>query len=123
MPSHTGELLDALMAGQQVDHRPWGFMHCLGASSHDLTIKYLAVRMGERTSEQYHKLKDELLVIIGGTGHVYAADQGRVSGAGAMVRIRPGVVHRVTGWLTYLEVSTYDDGTDTVRVSDDYDRT
>jgi hypothetical protein len=39
-----------------------------------------------------------------------------------MVRISPGVVHRVTGPLVYLEVSTYDDDTDTERLADDYGR-
>jgi hypothetical protein len=43
-------------------------------------------------------------------------------GLGCGVRVPPGTAHRVTGPLAYLEVSSYDDNTDTVRFTDDYGR-
>jgi mannose-1-phosphate guanylyltransferase/mannose-6-phosphate isomerase len=101
--------------------RPWGFMRALNAPKANLTVKYLCVHNGERTSLQYHKHKDELLFIINGSGFVDVGGE-RYEGAGLPVRIKPGVVHRVTGPLVYLEVSSCDDGTDTIRLSDDYGR-
>lgn len=118
-PSSTDRLLDQLMSSHRTDRRPWGVMCWLDAPSFDLTVKHLTVRAGERTSLQYHKAKDELLVILGGDGWVevetYRCSEG-------MVRIKPHKVHRVVGPLSYLEVSTYDDDTDTCRLADDHGR-
>lgn len=119
MPSATGELLDELMAHHRTEQRPWGLMCWLDAPGRDVTVKYLFVRAGERTSLQRHDRKDELLVVVGGGGYVEA---GGVRDTSEVIRVRPGVVHRVTGPLAYLEVSTFDDGSDTVRLSDDYGR-
>jgi mannose-6-phosphate isomerase-like protein (cupin superfamily) len=119
MPSPTAELLDELMVHCRTEERPWGFMCWLDAPGQDLTVKYLSVKDGQRTSLQRHEHKDELLILLGGSGHVEAG--GRVCRSD-MVRISPGVVHRVTGPLVYLEVSTYDDDTDTERLADDYGR-
>jgi mannose-6-phosphate isomerase-like protein (cupin superfamily) len=120
MPSPTGKLLDSLMlhtrAGQD---RPWGWMRWWDAPGHDLTIKHLTVREGHRTSLQLHQRKDELLIFLDGTGHVEIGDRCYVGG---MIRIPPGTKHRVVGPLSYLEVSTYDDDTDTTRLEDDYGR-
>ena len=119
MPSPAGDLLGELAASQRLEQRPWGSMLWLDAPGHDVTVKHLRVAAGERTSRQRHVYKDELLVIIGGGGFVEAGAETFRAGA---VRIWPGTVHRVTGPLEYLEVSTYDDGADTVRLEDDYDR-
>ena len=94
-------------------------MRWLDAPGHDLTVKYLTVDDGQRTSLQRHDRKDELLIVLDGTGCVEVAGEPR----GGTVRIRPGTPHRVTGPLTYLEVSGYDDDTDTIRLADDYGRT
>jgi mannose-6-phosphate isomerase-like protein (cupin superfamily) len=119
MPSPTADLLDALAAHDRTEERPWGLMRWLDAPEGDLTVKYLTVKQGKRTSLQRHDRKDELLIIIGGAGYVEA--DGELRGSGC-VRIKPGVLHRVTGPLTYIEVSTYDDDADTVRLADDYAR-
>lgn len=123
MPSSTGKILDELMSDPCTDYdqRPWGYMRVLDAPDHDLTVKYLRVLNGERTSLQRHERKDELLFIISGDGFVEVDGVRRT--AGSIIRIPPGTVHRVTGPLEYIEVSTYDDGTDTIRLEDDYDRT
>ena len=119
----VGSLLDELASNIERDMRPWGWMQTLHAPGCDITVKYLHVRVGQRTSLQQHANKDELLFILYGSGEVevgslvYTAEPERV------IRIKPGMIHRVTGPLTYLEVSTYDDGTDTIRFEDDYGRT
>jgi len=121
MPSSTGDLLDELMLHVHTDVRPWGFMRALDAPGCDITVKYLAVSDGSRTSLQRHDRKDELLFILHGSGYVEVGDA-TYWASKTVVRIPPGTVHRVTGPLTYLEVSSYDDGTDTVRLEDDYGR-
>ncbi len=125
MPSPTADLLDALLglAHYRTELPPWGFMHWLDAPTRDLTVKYLVVMENERTSLQLHQRKDELLIILSNGGELdgfVEADGKRCTGNA--VRIRPGTPHRVTGPLSYIEVSTYDDGTDTVRLEDDYGR-
>ena len=120
MPSPVDDLLTALAKGYVAEHRPWGQMRSVGDRAHNLTFKYLTVRAEGRTSLQKHEHKDELVVIITGSGWLEV--EGRRYGSGCVVRIRPGVIHRVTGPLSYLEVSTYDDGEDTIRLEDDYGR-
>jgi mannose-6-phosphate isomerase-like protein (cupin superfamily) len=121
MPSPADDLLGILADSCQDERRPWGTMRSLGSRAHGLTVKYLQVEQGHRTSLQRHNHKDELIVVLGGTGCIEAGHRIH-SGDGCVVRITPGVIHRVTGPLSYLEVSTYDDGTDTIRLHDDYDR-
>lgn len=115
-------LLDELSAHYRADRRPWGTMLWLDAPGRDLTVKYLAVAEGQRTSLQRHDRKDELILVAGGTGFIEAGQEIHRDCAGTLIRIRPGTVHRVTGPLAYLEVSAYDDGTDTIRLADDYGR-
>lgn len=96
--------------------RPWGVMHEF--ASGELLVKVITVYAGQRTSLQYHHDKDELMIIIGGTGHVeidgFIHDDD-------IHRIKPGTIHRVTGPLHYLELST-NDPDDTIRIEDDYGR-
>ena len=113
MPS----LLDELTA--KFDRRPWGYMRILDAPENNVTIKYLVVQAAHRTSLQKHEHKDELLFVLAGGGWV---ELNGVVHSGGVVRIYPGDEHRVTGPLVYLEVSSYDDGTDTIRLEDDYGR-
>lgn len=113
MPSFTAE--------PEWDERPWGYMRVLNDADHDMTVKYLYVRPLHRTSLQYHERKDEYLLIVDGDGRVEVDDR-TYEGPGHYVHIPPGTKHRVTGPLAYLEISSYDDGTDTVRLEDDYGR-
>jgi len=122
MPSPTGDLLDELAANCKTDMRPWGRMFWLNAKDHNLTVKYLEVKRGHRTSLQYHERKDELLIILEGAGYVLVGEE-TWRGAGLVLRIAPCEQHQVTGPLSYLEISTHDDDTDTIRISDDYGRT
>jgi mannose-6-phosphate isomerase-like protein (cupin superfamily) len=129
MLSLTGKLIEELQRyGLVRDCRPWGVMLGLNAPDNNITIKYITIDPGKRTSEQYHKSKLELLIILDdfqASGYVETGEDGRSIERhvdGPLVYIGPGVRHRVTGPIEYLEVSTYDDDTDTVRVNDDYGR-
>lgn len=121
-PSSVGDLLTELMVREHEDHRPWGYMRVLDSIDHNLTIKFLKVQNGARTSLQHHAHKDELLYILDDLGGWVEAYDRRYDKAGTLIRIRPGVVHRVTGPLEYLEISSYDAGDDTIRLEDDYER-
>lgn len=118
-PSGAADLLDQLFESHRTDLRPWGVMRWMDAPRSNVTIKYLTVMAGARTSFQVHKIKDELLIILEGSGYV---DVDGMQYGGGLIRIHPGTPHRVTGPLSYLEVSSYDDDTDTYRLEDDYGR-
>lgn len=135
LPSFTGPwMIEALRRAQQQkrDSRPWGNMMEISAPKCDFTLKWLEVHDGARTSLQFHRYKYEMLIFVGqGTG--FAEIQADVTAdptVDAMLKrvtetcavIPPLTAHRVTGPLTYLEVSTYDDDTDTIRLADDYGR-
>jgi hypothetical protein len=151
MPSSKDNLLDILERNDvKRDARPWGIMTCLGSTHHDLTIKHISIEANARTSLQYHKLKDELLIIIEdyGSGYVALSDVDtsvlydpnsdalgtdfkdtpvlrclNCVNSSRLIRIKPGVRHRVVGPMEYIEISTYDDDTDTIRIADDFGRT
>lgn len=115
------DLLSDLAVQKKLVDRPWGFMRSISSVKQNLTVKYICAHSGERTSLQKHVFKDELIFIINGTGFV-EVDGVRYEGYATTVRVKPGQVHRVTGPLVYLEVSSYDDGKDTIRLEDDYGR-
>lgn len=146
-PSSTAELLDALESASAEHHnRPWGRMLTLGASKVDLTVKHISIPRGARTSLQYHERKDELLIVLNdfaeGFVSVWSEDRRVVAtmglglhaidgadlddllacSGGHVIRVKPGMLHRVTGPMEYLEVSTFDGDDDTIRIADDYGR-
>lgn len=121
----TGELINEL-SRQDVteDRRPWGQMKVIGSPSLNFTLKHLKVELGKRTSLQVHDHKDEVLIILSGSGLVQTAALGSelVEREEKVIHVPPGTIHRVVGPLEYLEVSTYDDDTDTTRLEDDFGR-
>jgi mannose-6-phosphate isomerase-like protein (cupin superfamily) len=118
-------LLDALgdaCRGVTVVEKPWGVMRELEFNS--LLVKVIEVRAGCRTSLQYHREKDELIIPLEGDGFVEVGDPAGIYELhDGPLRIRPLVAHRVTGPLRYIEFETNDHGEDTVRLVDDYGRT
>lgn len=119
-PSDVVELLDTLSREAKFEQvsKPWGWMYELTIG--DLLVKHITVMAGDRTSLQYHKDKDEVIVILEGAGDVMC-DGNRFIGVGTIVRIPPHAPHRVTGPLRYLEFST-NHPNDVVRIADDYGR-
>jgi mannose-6-phosphate isomerase-like protein (cupin superfamily) len=89
--------------------KPWGWEEIL-METPNYRVKKLFVIIGHRTSEQYHKLKEETWIF----------PDGRVQ------HIAPGAVHRLANngphpVLEVLEVAHGDDS-DIVRLQDDYGR-
>lgn len=115
----TGELTHATP--------PWGEWSGVTVPEFDFTVKHLRVNAGERTSLQVHRVKYETIIVLSAdaTGFVEtAAAEGSPLTVrdGVIIHIQPGMVHRVTGPLEYLEISTADDARDTYRLADDYGR-
>lgn len=120
MTSLTSALLTYAQEGELIfETKPWGVMHEVHVPRRDLLIKQITVNAGHQTSKQFHQEKDELIIILGGSGHVLINDEPHY--APPLIRILPGTVHRVVGPLTYLELSTYHPN-DVVRLEDDYGR-
>jgi mannose-6-phosphate isomerase len=107
--------------------KPWGY-ELIWAHTDLYVGKILFVRAGEALSLQFHEEKDETLHLLEGslrleTGSGVHAMAPRALGQGQSIRIRPGVLHRMTAVTdcTILEAST-PELDDVVRVADRYGR-
>lgn len=93
-------------------------------------FKFIRVTAGRRTSLQYHEHKRESYFILEGEAvmHYRETRDGEnlrlPMPAGTLAHVDPGAVHRVEAVtdIVLVEVSTYDDGSDNVRLEDDYGR-
>jgi len=123
-------VLDALQASDdpKVNTKPWGREYEVSLPG-EFQLKVIEVDNGECTSLQLHESKDEVLVIIEGTGHVAIHDRAdytqpceiHTRDVDPKIRITPGTVHRAWGPVRMIEFSNYHP-TDVVRLADDYDR-
>ena len=108
--------------------KPWGY-ELIWAETEDYVGKILFVKAGESLSLQFHRQKDESWLVHSGRASIEMAapgeklPQAEIVGAGAVFRIKPGTVHRVTGVedTTIIEVST-PHLEDVVRLEDRYGR-
>jgi mannose-6-phosphate isomerase len=109
--------------------KPWGY-ELWWARTDRYVGKILHVRKGESLSLQYHKVKDETIMLQSGCLLFETRDAGqdgplqaREMGPGAVFHITPGTVHRMTAVedCDILEVST-PELDDVVRLEDRYGR-
>lgn len=108
----------------------WGQERWLHQQDSQFGFKVVRIRAGCRTSLQYHKRKQETYFILDGEAILHyraaidAPNQVVAFPAGAVAHVDAGAVHRVAAVtdVILVEASTYDDGTDNVRVEDDYGR-
>jgi mannose-6-phosphate isomerase-like protein (cupin superfamily) len=107
----------------------WGSEHWLHATGDDYSFKVVKIRAGTRTSLQYHREKHETYFILSGHAVLHCRDRTGASRivdfpAGYAARVLPGAVHRVEGLtdVVLIEASTADDGSDNVRIDDDFGR-
>ena len=109
----------------KIVNKPWGEERIYA-----LTDKYIGkilyVKAGQRLSKQFHKVKDETLLLFEGKATIEF--EGERSGYLKMnvnypIRILPGTVHRITAITDckILEASTSEID-DVVRLEDDYQR-
>ena len=107
--------------------KPWGY-ELVWAEADRYVGKFLHVRAGGRLSLQYHRVKDETMLLQSGQIELLLEqDDGSLASgplqAGVPVRIRPGRRHRLTAITdaVVLEVST-PELDDVVRIADDHGR-
>lgn len=110
--------------------KPWGHEE-IWTSSTRYVGKTLFIKKGHRLSRQYHRLKEETIMVLEGVLQVEAgpyADGGDIHtvrlGQGMTFHLPPGTVHRFTpegGDVRLVEVSTPETH-DVVRIEDDYGR-
>jgi len=106
----------------RVVDKPWGREDWLAVGER-IVMKRLVVEPGFRLSLQYHERKEEAWLVLAGRARVrVGALEGEI-GAGDIVHVRPGTVHRIEALerLEIVEAST-PELDDVVRVEDDFGR-
>ena len=108
--------------------KPWGKEVIWANNVGEYTAKLLVVDKGEELSLQYHKRKNETMLILSGQirltyGFVKGAENVSILHSGTVIDIPNNTVHKIKAITTtyIVEVSTYDDG-DVVRLQDKYNR-
>jgi mannose-6-phosphate isomerase-like protein (cupin superfamily) len=121
--------LGTVVLAKQVK-KGWGREFWLHEDDAPFSFKVNLIKAGMRTSLQFHERKRETYFIASGNAKLHYIDN--ASGAvvcvdfcaGTVGHISPGGVHRVEAVtdVILIEASTADDGSDNVRVSDDFGR-
>ena len=110
--------------------KPWGHEE-IWAQSSRYAGKILVINKGHRLSRQYHRVKEETVMVLEGTlvceegpTEVGGEVKRHVMGPGEIFHVRPGTIHRFCAEETnvrLVEVSTSETA-DVVRLEDDYRR-
>jgi mannose-6-phosphate isomerase-like protein (cupin superfamily) len=107
--------------------KPWG-SELVWAESAKYLGKILRIQAGKRLSLQYHKIKDETIMVLTGTLQLDVGPTKNdlktiIMHPGQTYWIQPGVVHRMSGVtdVEVVEVST-SEILDVVRLEDDFGR-
>ena len=122
-----GISLRPFAAAKRVTKR-WGNETWLHNESHPFGFKVIRLLAGCRTSLQFHEQKDEVYFVLEGLARLHHRDGTVIRTApfiqGTVALVPPMAWHRVEAItdVTLIEASTYDDGSDNVRVEDDYGR-
>jgi len=111
---------------QKVD-KPWGH-ELIWATTDKYVGKILNIKSGHRLSLQFHRIKDETIIVKSGTllfeyGQSTDFLTSLVLNEGQSFHIRTGLIHRMSGVtdVEVIEVST-PELFDVVRLEDDYNR-
>jgi mannose-6-phosphate isomerase len=96
------ELIDQSIVfpvAQSVGDRPWGSEDLLALVSKQFSVKRLKIKAGSKGGLQYHRLKDEIAIMISGE-MLIRYDLGdkvlreKIVSAGEVVHFPPGLVHQ-----------------------------
>lgn len=125
MPNSHSEA-DIFPAIQSVGERPWGKEDLLALVTKQFSVKRLLIKAGNKGGLQYHRMKDEVAVVISGEMLVrYDLGDGvlreRVVRAGDVAHFPPGLVHQEEA-ITDCEIieASSPHFNDRVRVEIDY---
>ena len=110
--------------------KPWGHEE-IWAQSSRYAGKILVINKGHRLSRQYHRVKEETVMVLEGTlvceegpTEIGGEIKRHIMGPGEIFHVRPGTIHRFCAEETnvrLVEVSTSETA-DVVRLEDDYRR-
>ena len=102
--------------------KPWGYEK-IWAKTKKYVGKILVIRQGESLSLQYHKKKDETIIVELGKIELQIEDQTFILDQGDSYHIPPKTKHRIKAlaFSRVFEVST-PQLNDVVRLEDDYGR-
>ena len=102
--------------------KPWG-SEFIWAATDKYVGKILYIRAGRRLSMQYHKVKDETVMLINGQAMIETIAGEYPLSKHSPLHIPPGATHRIRAITDseILEVST-SELDDVVRLEDDYNR-
>lgn len=122
----TFDELQVFPASQSVGERPWGTEDLLALVSEKFSVKILKIKAGNKGGLQYHRLKDEVAVVISGE-LLIRYDLGdkiireKVVRSGEAAHFMPGLVHQEEALTdcVIIEAST-PHFNDRVRVEDVY---
>ncbi len=111
---------------QSVGERPWGSEDLLALVSEKFSVKILRIKAGNKGGLQYHRLKDEVAVVVSGD-LLIRYDLGdkvikeKIVRAGEAAHFMPGLVHQEEALTdcVIIEAST-PHFNDRVRVEDVY---
>jgi mannose-6-phosphate isomerase len=96
------ELIDestVFPVAQSVGDRPWGSEDLLALVSKQFSVKRLKIKAGSKGGLQYHRLKDEVAIMISGQ-MLIRYDLGdkvlkeKIVSAGEVIHFPPGLVHQ-----------------------------
>jgi mannose-6-phosphate isomerase-like protein (cupin superfamily) len=98
MPNEFDEA-DLFPIPQSVGERPWGTEDLLALVTGKFSVKIMNIRAGNRGGLQYHRLKDEVAVLISGRMLIrYDLGDGRlherIIEGGEVAHFPPGLVHQ-----------------------------
>ena len=93
------EYEDLFQQPQSVGARPWGTETLLALVSSKYSVKYLRIKSGNKGGLQYHRLKDEVAVLISGKLLIRfdlgdGVLQERILNSGEAVHFPPMLVHQ-----------------------------
>ena len=111
---------------KSVGDRPWGTEDLIALVSKQFSVKRLKIKAGNKGGLQYHRLKDEVAVMISGN-MLIRYDLGdkvlreKIVGPGEVVHCPPGLVHQEES-LTDCEIieASSPHFNDRVRVEEEY---
>lgn len=111
---------------KSVGDRPWGTEDLIALVTKQFSVKRLKIKAGNKGGLQYHRLKDEVAVMISGKMLIRydlgnKVLQEKIVGPGEVVHFPPGLVHQEEA-LTDCEIieASSPHFNDRVRVEEEY---
>jgi mannose-6-phosphate isomerase-like protein (cupin superfamily) len=111
---------------ESVGERPWGTEDILALVQNKFSVKRLKINAGSKGGLQYHRLKDEVAIMVVGSMLIrYDLGDGilreKIVGAGDVIHFPPGLIHQEEA-LTQCEIieASTPHFNDRVRMEEEY---